>query len=217
MKAHTGWRRSLNFSSFRSAGGSLSVENVGLNSKISRHYCSTNKGTPYKDLTIGVPRERFPGEKRVALSPPAVKTLIKDGFKVVVEENAGAEAKFLNNEYTAAGARLGSATDVFNADIILKVKPPTDAADLGKHEADLVKEGATLISFVQPAQNKELVQRLAKKKVNLVAMDCVPRITRAQVFDALSSMNNIAGYKAVGESHLMSNCVCLSLTQSTFN
>lgn len=197
MKAHTGWRRSLNFSSFRSAGGSLSVENVGLNSKISRHYCSTNKGTPYKDLTIGVPRERFPGEKRVALSPPAVKTLIKDGFKVVVEENAGAEAKFLNNEYTAAGARLGSATDVFNADIILKVKPPTDAADLGKHEADLVKEGATLISFVQPAQNKELVQRLAKKKVNLVAMDCVPRITRAQVFDALSSMNNIAGYKAV--------------------
>jgi len=201
MKAHTGWRRTLSLSSFHS-GGSTSWETIGLNKKISRHYCATKgttTGIPFSSLTIGVPRERFPGEKRVALTPPAAKTLIKDGYKIVVEENAGAEAKFLNNEYVAAGAKLGTASDVFNADIILKVKAPTDATDLGKHEADLIKEGSTVISFVQPAQNKDLVARLAKRKINLVAMDCVPRITRAQVFDALSSMNNIAGYKAVGK------------------
>jgi len=154
MKSHTGWRRNLSFSSFRASEGTASLETMGLNQKISRHYCSTNKGTPYSNLTIGVPRERFPGEKRVALSPPAVKTLIKDGYKIVVEDNAGAAAKFLNNEYVAAGARLGSAADVFNADIILKVKPPTDAPDLGVHEAELLKEGSTLISFVQPLRTK---------------------------------------------------------------
>ena len=152
--------------------------------------------TPYDRLTVGVPRETFPGERRVALSPANVKLLLKKGFsKVLVERGAGVEADFLDSAYTAAGATLVDAGSVWEgADIVLKVRSP--AAE----EVQLIKPQQTVLSFIQPAQNKELVESIAARGATSFAMDMVPRISRAQVFDALSSMANIAGYKAVLEA-----------------
>ncbi|KAK3942494.1 NAD(P) transhydrogenase beta subunit-domain-containing protein [Diplogelasinospora grovesii] len=153
--------------------------------------------TPYANLTVGVPRETYPNERRVALTPQNVTLLLKKGFgRVIVEKGAGAEAKFHDDAYEKAGATMvDSASDIWSqADIVLKVRGPSLA------EADLMKEGQTIISFLQPAQNKPLVEKLAARKVTSFAMDLIPRISRAQVFDALSSMANIAGYKAVLEA-----------------
>jgi len=153
--------------------------------------------TPYANLTVGVPRETYPNERRVALTPQNVALLRKKGFaKVIVEKGAGAQAEFHDNVYEQAGATMvDSASEVWAAaDIVLKVRGPSAT------EADAVKEGQTIISFLQPAQNKELVQKLAARKATVFAMDMIPRISRAQVFDALSSMANIAGYKAVLEA-----------------
>ncbi|XP_033726435.1 NAD(P) transhydrogenase, mitochondrial-like [Pecten maximus] len=164
-----------------------------------KQYCQkveekTVSGTPYKNLTIGVPREVFPNEKRVALSPVAVANLTKKGFNVNIEKGAGLEAKFLDSDYEASGAKITSLNDAFKSDIVLKVRAPEVS------EIPNFKDNATLISFVYPKQNTDLVQQLTSKKLNVFAMDMVPRISRAQVFDALSSMANIAGYKAVVES-----------------
>lgn len=153
--------------------------------------------TPYTNLVVGVPRETYPSERRVALTPQNVALLLKKGFsKVIVERGAGAEAGFLDGPYASAGATLvDDASSVWKeADIVLKVRGPSAA------EAEKTKEGQTIISFLQPAQNKELVEKLAVRKVTSFAMDLIPRISRAQVFDALSSMANIAGYKAVLEA-----------------
>ncbi|KAH9904977.1 NAD(P) transhydrogenase mitochondrial precursor [Xylariomycetidae sp. FL2044] len=152
--------------------------------------------TPYSGLTVGIPRETFANERRVAISPQNVALLKKKGFgKVVIERGAGTQADFLDEAYEKAGAALVDAGAVWSqADIILKVRGPNLT------EIDRIKEGATIISFLQPAQNKDLVDRLASRKVTSFAMDMVPRISRAQVFDALSSMANIAGYKAVLEA-----------------
>lgn len=152
---------------------------------------------PYKQLTVGVPRETYPNERRVALTPQNVALLLKKGFgKVLVEKGAGAEAEFHDSAYATAGATLvDSAADVWsNSDIVLKVRGPSVA------EAELLKKGQTIISFLQPAQNKPLVEKLAARNATVFAMDMIPRISRAQVFDALSSMANIAGYKAVLEA-----------------
>ncbi|KAK5656698.1 hypothetical protein OQA88_4244 [Cercophora sp. LCS_1] len=153
--------------------------------------------TPFSQLTVGVPRETYPNERRVALTPQNVALLLKKGYaKVIVEKDAGALAEFHDDAYEKAGATMvDSAEGVWkNADIVLKVRGPSLA------EADGVKEGQTVISFLQPAQNKELVERLSARKATAFAMDLIPRISRAQVFDALSSMANIAGYKAVLEA-----------------
>lgn len=152
------------------------------------------RGTPYKNLTIGVPREIFPNERRVALSPAAVQNLIKKGFTVNIQENAGVEAKFLNEDYAAAGANISAAKDAYESDIVLKVRGP-ESSEIGSF-----RENGTLISFLYPAQNKALLDELSQRKLTVFAMDCIPRISRAQVFDALSSMANIAGYKAVVEA-----------------
>ncbi|KAM6518826.1 hypothetical protein FSOLCH5_007589 [Fusarium solani] len=155
------------------------------------------KTTPYDHLTVGVPTEIFPGERRVSLTPANVALLKKKGFKqVLVERGAGTSADFLDAAYEAAGATLVTGPkDVWsNADIILKVRGP------GLGEVDCMKEGQTIISLLQPAQNKELVEKIAARKATSFAMDMIPRISRAQVFDALSSMANIAGYKAVLEA-----------------
>ncbi|ORY72069.1 NAD(P) transhydrogenase beta subunit [Pseudomassariella vexata] len=151
---------------------------------------------PYADLTVGVPRETFANERRVAISPQNVALLKKKGFgRVIVERGAGAQADFLDEAYDKAGAELVDAGGVWSAaDIVLKVRGPNLT------EIDRLKEGATIISFLQPAQNRDIVQRLAARKVTAFAMDMIPRISRAQVFDALSSMANIAGYKAVLEA-----------------
>jgi len=153
------------------------------------------KGIPFSELTVGVPKETFENERRVALSPAAAATLIKNGFSVSVEAGAGFEAKFMDADYAAAGCKIvDSASAAFASDIVLKVRPPA------MEEVPLVKDGGHLISFVYPAQNKDLLDALAEKKATVFGMECVPRISRAQVFDALSSMANIAGYKAVVEA-----------------
>ncbi|VDK49735.1 unnamed protein product, partial [Cylicostephanus goldi] len=111
-----------------------------------------------------------------------------------IEKGAGVGAKWSDEEYAKEGAKLVTNEQAYKADILLKVRPPSLT------EAALLKDNSTLISFLYPATNKELVDELAKKKLNAIAMDCVPRISRAQVFDALSSMANIAGYRAVIEA-----------------
>ncbi|XP_076438085.1 NAD(P) transhydrogenase, mitochondrial-like isoform X2 [Babylonia areolata] len=152
------------------------------------------RGIPYNKMSIGVPREIFPNERRVALVPAAVQALVKKGFTVNVEAGAGEKAQFMNQDYEAAGANVKGQQDIFNSDIILKVRGPQ------VEEVDKFREHGTLISFLYPAQHKDLVDKLAQRNMTVFAMDCVPRISRAQVFDALSSMANIAGYKAVVEA-----------------
>jgi H+-translocating NAD(P) transhydrogenase subunit alpha len=145
---------------------------------------------------IGVPREVFAGEKRVATVPEVVVKLIKLGFAVSVESGAGDAANVSDDAYRASGATIieGAAKLWATADIIFKVRAPT--AD----EVALMREGSTLVSFIWPAQNPELLQKLAARKVTVMAMDSVPRISRAQKLDALSSMANIGGYRAVIEA-----------------
>lgn len=145
-------------------------------------------------MLIGVPRELLDGETRVAATPKTVEQIKKLGFEVIIEENAGFKASFEDDAFAQAGATIANAQAVWNADIIFKVNAPTDA------EIALIKEGATLVSFIWPAQNPELMQKLSAKKINVLAMDAVPRISRAQALDALSSMANIAGYRAVVEA-----------------
>ena len=143
---------------------------------------------PYKNLTIGVPKEVWTNERRVALTPAAVATLTKKGIAVKVESNAGSEAKFLNTDYESVGAKIVDRNNTFDSDIILKVRQPI------AEELKNFRNNSTLISFLFPAQNKKLIDELIAKQMTVFAMDCVPRISRAQVFDALSSMANIAGY-----------------------
>ena len=153
-------------------------------------------------MKIGIPKEIRPGERRVAATPDTVSRLLKLGFEVNVETQAGAGASFRDTEYSALGAGvLRSARELWDtSDIILKVQPPELNAALGMHEADLLREGGILVSFIWPGKNGELVDRLASRRATVLAMDQVPRITRAQKMDALSSMANIAGYRAVIEA-----------------
>ena len=145
-------------------------------------------------MQIGIPRESLAGETRVAATPNTVEQLKKLGFDVIVESGAGALASFDDAVYVAAGASVAKAADIWQSDIIYKVNAPSDA------EIAQIKEGATLVSFLWPAQNPELVAKLSTKKINVLAMDMVPRISRAQSMDALSSMANIGGYRAVVEA-----------------
>jgi NAD(P) transhydrogenase subunit alpha len=142
---------------------------------------------------IGVPRETAAGEKRVATVPEVVEKLVKLGFRVAVQSGAGEAANFTDDAYRAAGAEV--VAQVWDsADIVFKVRPPS-AEEVARMHA-----GQALVSFLWPAQNPELLQALAAKKVTVLAMDSVPRISRAQKLDALSSMANIAGYRAVIEA-----------------
>ena len=145
---------------------------------------------------IGVPREMFPGEKRVATVPEVVPKLAKLGFSVIVQSGAGAQASIDDAAYEAAGAKVvPDAASVWSgADIVFKVRAPT------REEVQLMREGQILVSFIWPAQNSDLMQALASTKATVLAMDSVPRISRAQKLDALSSMANIAGYRAVIEA-----------------
>jgi H+-translocating NAD(P) transhydrogenase subunit alpha len=145
---------------------------------------------------IGIPKETFAGEKRVAIAPDVVEKLIKLGFAVQVETGAGEGASFYDDALAAAGAKILSAADLYaTSDIIFKVREP-DLNDVAK-----LKDGTTLISFVWPAQNPDVMQALAAKKLTVLAMDCVPRLlSRAQKMDALTSMAGIGGYRAVIEA-----------------
>ena len=152
--------------------------------------------------TIGIPKEIHPGEKRVAATPQTILKLKKLGFDVVVESHAGHGINCIDSEYREAGATVIEGTKELWAasDVIMKVRPPEENKELGVHEADLIKEGGTLVGFIWPAQHKEMLDRLAKRKATVFGMDCVPRITRAQKMDTLSAMANIAGYRAIIEA-----------------
>ena len=138
----------------------------------------------------------------MALTPENVSRLIKMGFTVAVEHDAGAGASFDDNDYIAAGAEIVANTRQIwqTGDVLLKVQPPAPHPELGVHEADLIREGGTLISFLYPGKNKDIVDKLAARRATAIAVDQIPRITRAQKMDALSSMANIAGYRAVVEA-----------------
>ncbi|MEZ4452848.1 MAG: Re/Si-specific NAD(P)(+) transhydrogenase subunit alpha [Nannocystaceae bacterium] len=153
-------------------------------------------------MKIGVPKEVHPGERRVAATPDTALRLQKFGFEVMIEAGAGAGANFSDEAYAAAGCTVvAGARELYDAtEIILKVRQPEEHPGLGIHEAELLRAGQILISFLWPAQNEELLQRLAARKVTAIGMDQVPRISRAQKLDALSSMANIAGYRAVVEA-----------------
>jgi len=153
-------------------------------------------------VRIGVPREIHENEARVAATPESVQQLVKLGFSVAVETGAGVAAHFADETYQQAGAQVVADTRALwsGSDLILKVRAPEMHPTAGMHEAELLNEGGVLISFLWPAQNPELMQRLAARKATVLAMDSVPRISRAQKLDALSSMANIAGYRAVIEA-----------------
>ncbi len=153
-------------------------------------------------MKIGIPKEVHEGEKRVATTPEVTRQLIKLGFEVAVQAGAGAAANFSDDLYKEAGATvIDGAQKVWDdSDIILKVRAPELNPELSRNEMDLLREGQILISFLWPAQNEDMLKQLAAKKVTALAMDMVPRISRAQKMDALSSMANIAGYRAVVEA-----------------
>ncbi len=147
-------------------------------------------------MKIGVPKELFTGERRVALTPDTIEQFRNLGFTLAIESGAGAEAGFPDERYAAAGVEVisGAGSLWKSCDIVMKVRPPTVA------EVGLMHTGQLLICFIWPAQNKELMEVLAARKVTALAMDSVPRISRAQKCDALSSMSNVAGYRAVVEA-----------------
>jgi len=152
-----------------------------------------------KPLVIAVPRELDDLERRVAVTPRTAVRLRQLGFSVHVQRGAGTRAEFDDTQYAEAGATLVDGLEELyaGADAVLKVGEPAMVPALGRHEVDLMREGTTLIGFVWPAQNKDLLARLAARKVTTFAMDAVPRISRAQKMDALSAMANLAGYRAV--------------------
>src|SRR3954465_122558 len=156
----------------------------------------------HSEMRIGIPKEIHAGEKRVAATPETVGQLAKLGYSVAIESGAGEGAQFADEAYRVAGAEVVADTRALwaQAQIVLKVRAPEQQSALGVHEAELFREGAVLLSFIWPAQNPELMERLKARRVTVIAMDAVPRISRAQKLDALSSMANIAGYRAVIEA-----------------
>ncbi|PSK33646.1 26S proteasome regulatory subunit rpn-8 [Elsinoe australis] len=153
---------------------------------------------PYDELTVGAPAELDPTENRFSMTPANAALLLRKGFRrILVARSAGERAGFTDEAYTAAGATLASNEDVLSkSDIVLKVRPPINSGNTIDEVASF-KPNATLVSFLWPMQNQPLVAALAERSVTALAMDMIPRISRAQSFDALSSMANIAGYKAV--------------------
>ena len=150
-------------------------------------------------MRIAVPREIVPGECRVALDPDAVARLIKLGHSVAVQQGAGERAGWRDDAYTAAGAQVTADLRALyaDADAVLKVQPPVRSDALGANEASAMRTGALLIAFLRPFQNLDGVRLLAERGVTSFAMELVPRISRAQGMDALSSQATVAGYKAV--------------------
>eukprot|EP00980_Cylindrotheca_fusiformis_P005606 scaffold1184_cov132-Cylindrotheca_fusiformis.AAC.27 len=153
------------------------------------------KGTPYSSLTVGVPKETFSLEKRVAATPESVQRLVKPGFSVMIEDGAGEKSFYSNADYEKAGAKIASSEEVWKqSDIVMKLRPPTEK------EAAML-DNRTLISFLYPKQNEGLVKQLQDQKATAFAMDCIPRtLSRGQTYDALSSQANISGYRAVLEA-----------------
>lgn len=149
-------------------------------------------------MVIAVPKEILPGENRVACTPDVVSKLIKAGFQIQIEKDAGLNAGFTNTLYEKSGAKIVDLNDLYSsADIVLKVQRPLDHPSAGKNEIDLMKDGTLLITFLYPLNHPELAKKCAANKINVISMDMIPRTTLAQKMDALSSQANIAGYKSV--------------------
>ena len=152
-------------------------------------------------MKVGIPKEIHKNEHRVAITPKIVPELQAMGFDVVVESGAGNAADYSDAMYESAGASIATTEELWkNSDIIAKVRLPEHNSELNCHEADLLKDGQYLIGFLWPAQNPDLLETLKSKKVNALSIDAVPRISRAQKLDALSSMANVGGYRAVVEA-----------------
>ncbi|WP_457577811.1 Re/Si-specific NAD(P)(+) transhydrogenase subunit alpha [Desulfomarina sp.] len=153
-------------------------------------------------MHIGIPKETQKGERRVATTPDVAKLIKKLGFEVTVESGAGLASKFTDDAYQEAGVNIAKDVKTLydTSDIILKVRAPGFNQELSLDETELFREGQTLISFIQPGLNEELLKQLSAKKISVLAMDSIPRISRAQKMDALSSMANIGGYRAVIEA-----------------
>src|SRR5829696_9505841 len=145
-------------------------------------------------MRIGVPRETRPGETRVAATPVTVGKLLQLGYEVVVEGGAGAASSFPDEAYAEAGATVGTADGAWQADVVLRVNAPE------VEEIARLRDGATMVSLISPGLNPDLVDALASRPITVLAVDAVPRISRAQSMDVLSSMANIAGYRAVIEA-----------------
>lgn len=145
-------------------------------------------------MKIGIPCETLPQETRVAATPKTVAQLIKLGYSVVIEKGAGKHANYDDSAYEEAGAQLVKGKEAWGADVVLRVNAPS------AKEVSNLNEGATLISLLSPATNEDLLKQLNKRRINALAMDAVPRISRAQSLDVLSSMANVAGYRAVIEA-----------------
>ncbi len=145
-------------------------------------------------MIVGIVKEAAPGERRVAATPDSVTKLSQLGFNITVESGAGLAAGFDDTAYAAAGATIGDTAGAWSAQVIVKVRPPLD------EEAARLGAGQTLVSYLYPAQNGDLVRRLSDHGINAIAMDQVPRTTRAQKVDALSSTGNLSGYRAVIEA-----------------
>lgn len=150
-------------------------------------------------MKVGIPKEILGNETRVAAVADTVGKMTKGGIEVLVETGAGAASFVSDEEYVKAGARIVDSAEALFAesDVVLKVQRPVLNSKTRKHEADMMKEGAVLITFLQPLANPDSVVKLASKKITSFSMDAVPRISRAQMMDALSSMSTVAGYKAV--------------------
>jgi NAD(P) transhydrogenase subunit alpha len=149
-------------------------------------------------VIIAIPKELLPGENRVACVPDVASKLIKSGFEIIVEKNAGLNAGFRDDQYIKAGAKIADTVeDLYsNADIIFKVQRPIEHPS-GKHEVDLYKKGSLLISLAYVLHYYETAKKCAEKGIDFISMDMIPRTTLAQKMDALSSQANIAGYKSV--------------------
>ena len=145
-------------------------------------------------MRIGIPRESRPGETLIAATPASVAALVRLGYEVCVEAGAGVGADFAYDDYTAAGARQADAATVWGSDIVAKINAPTDA------EIAMMRRGSVLIAMLAPARSPELVEKLNSAGITALAIDAVPRISRAQAMDVLSSMANVAGYRAVVEA-----------------
>ncbi len=151
------------------------------------------------EVVIAVPKEILPGENRVALVPDVASKLIKAGYEIKIEKDAGLNAGFTNAKYESAGVKVvDKLEDLYSgADVVLKVQKPAEHPELKKHELDLIKEGTLLITFLYPLHYPDLAKKCAEKGINVISMDMIPRTTLAQKMDALSSQANISGYKSV--------------------
>lgn len=155
----------------------------------------------FTGMTIGVPTEIMPGEGRVSATPDTVKKMVEDGATVLVQKGAGAGSFFSDDQYVKAGAKMvdGAEPVYEQADVILKVKEPLFNEKVGKHESDMLREGQYLITFLHPAApvNREAMKKLRDTGATSLTLDGIPRISRAQSMDALTSMSTVAGYKGV--------------------